>query len=74
MDPAKLQTLEEGAEKPVAASTDKARDTKQGVKEKRQPWKDFFETGAVATQPVFNVVGDGSIRLGAELDDKDLGG
>lgn len=44
------------------------------VSNKQQPWRAFFAAGAVATEPTFRVTGNGVIRLGVELDDKDLGG
>lgn len=53
--------------KPAAAVEGMASD-------KKQPWKDFFAPGTVAAEPTFRVTGNGAIRLGAELDDKDLGG
>lgn len=44
------------------------------LSEKKQPWKEFLKRDLVSAQPVYNADGGGSIRLRAELDDKDLGG
>jgi hypothetical protein len=57
----------------VAAVHERKKDVKSDVT-KKQPWKDFFAPGVAATKPAFQLVGDGAIRLTAELDDKDLGG
>lgn len=63
------------AEKSLPASQQRKPAAVEGMaSNKKQPWKDFFAAGAVATEPAFRVTGNGVIRLVAELDDKDLGG
>lgn len=41
---------------------------------KVQPWKLFCQPAPAQGRPMFETIGDGSIRLTAELDDKDIGG
>lgn len=65
---------DEAIETSVTATEKKPADVEPAVPVKKQPWKEFFEQGDVSTQPAYKVVGEDTIRLRAELDDKDLGG
>jgi len=76
MDAPKMDSPEDlGANKGLSAPQQCKPAAVEGMaSNKKQPWKDFFAPGAVAAEPTFRVTGNGAIRLGAELDDKDLGG
>jgi len=64
-----------GSPAQAAAVPHRADATLRTKVQKAQPWKNFFQPQQpVSGKTSFDVVGDGSIRLTAELDDKDIGG